>query len=241
MTDATHNLRRLLNDYYSGRASDDMIREIVRLFSELPVTPPDLLVDQQIFMACDKLPETLPPAPDRLTQLIEQTVDSCQGKQRRNRLIMFRWIAASGAVAALIALLISIGGDIGKSGQTPVSQADQQQLTSMESKNGTHIENEPAPQTDTKTGSKPSPQLVAQANNRPPERASSGKQAHKAASASASNHKITDPVEAARRLDAVFDMIENNINRSAKIQSEAFDALNIANEKVSSILNNSLQ
>lgn len=238
MTDATQQLRKLIDDYYSGQTSDNMIREIVRLFSDLPTVPPDLALDQQIFMAYDKLPDTLPPTPDRLNRLIDQTVESCQANQGRNRPVLLRWLVASVAAAALIALLLSIG-DIVNSDKTLSGQpVESTQLISGEPEFKPKPENKPIPNVEMQKESNLTNKLIAQTDTRPVDRSSS----HRTSSvASSTNHVITDPIEAAQRLDAVFDMLDNQLSFSAQTQTEALNALNIANEKVSDILTSSLQ
>lgn len=239
MTDANQQLRRLIDDYYSGRTSDDMIREIVRLFSELPSVPPDLVLDYRIFMACNQLPDTLPTAPDRLDQLIVETVDSCRTSKRRNRTVMFRWIAASCAAAALIALLISIGNNMIRPDQTsPVQSVEPPILSSKTPQAEPKPDNNPIPNIKMQPESDPKHQLIAQTANHPAHRTISHRKMHETSS---TNHEITDPVEAAQRLDAVFEMLDNQLNISAKVQTEALNALDIANEKVSNIISTSLK
>lgn len=234
-----NQLRQLLTDYYNGLSSPDQIKEINRLFAELPSVPADLQTDRLIFESEVRMADAHPAAPASLNKLIDSTIDSCAAKSRHQRSATSRIMAWSsyGSAAAVIAILLSIGIRLSEvspvTSTKPLPEPTPPEITKGNTKETIQTTDANPPTVEPFDNSTKQSKLIADATTVTPPTPRVRKRS--------SNHVVTDPHEAAQCVENALHLLESKMKASSRIHDNAISTLNKSNEKINEIISQSTQ
>lgn len=104
----TTQLRKLLEEYYNGTASQKQIDRIMYLFANTPDIPSDLEADRKLFEALQTTREGASPLPFDLMPMIDAAIEHKPEKReparsKRRRII---WLSITGAAASIALIFL---------------------------------------------------------------------------------------------------------------------------------------
>lgn len=219
-------LRKLLDSFYEGCDSVEVISEIRDIFDSVQDLPDDLAADKEVFesMSNPRLDDTR--VPRDVAKLVSATIDGLVGNDSKKKTARILWLKVSGIAAAVI-LILALGVHFMHRGDLELPDSDIL-VTSTDTLHAdetvvieeeTSVENIPVQEKTLAEIAEPSHNKIA------------------AEIKSQTDIKIvTDPEEAEEYVLMAMNMLSKNIDRAGQAAEEPSNAINMMNQTLNDIL-----
>lgn len=219
-------LRKLLDSFYEGNASEKEISEISAIFDSVRDLPDDLAADKEVFEALSDPQLDDARVPHDVAELVSETIDDLVKNDNKKKPTRLLWLKVSG-IAAAVALILALGVHFMHRGDLELPDSDiLVSSTDTLPADETVVIEEEATVDDIHVQEKSLAEIA--------------EPSHKKTAAeikSSSDVKVvTDPEEAEEYVLMAMNLLSKNIDRAGQAAEEPSHAIKMMNQTLNDIL-----